>query len=154
MAKTETAAAHDETPIREVRPLPATSVAIAEARRVTHHLVLPAGMTLDDLQLPEIWINLASKLHRHDLIEVTDEAGSMWALMLVREVGPEHARIEPLLGRELAPLYESIDDLPLHHRVHYLGPKRRWGVLHDKRIIKHGFTTKTDAANWAKAVIT
>lgn len=137
-----------EAPIRMIKPLKANDLTIAESKRITHHVTLPCGIALEDLTIPDFWSEAAPKLHRRDLIEVEPEDGAWWALLLVREVGVEHAKLAVLQKIDFPSSQASVDDLPLGHTVQFLGPKRRWAAMRNTQILRPGFTTKGEAVSW------
>lgn len=141
----------EETPLRAIKPLGHLDFVIADARRVVHHLLLPEGTTLDDLGLPEIWGSLVKKMHKNDLIEVTDTLATVWALLLVREVGHSHAVVHVLAKSTLPPLHTNEDDLPLGYHVKFHGPKNKWCVQRDAQVLKQSFDSKGAAIDWLKA---
>lgn len=142
--------AADETPLRAIKPLGHLDFVIADARRVTHHLLLPDGTTLDDLALPEIWASLTKKMHKNDLVEVTDVLGTLWALLLVREVGHSHAVVHVLTSTRLPPLHVNEDDLPLGYSVKFHGPKTKWCVQRNEQVIKQSCDSKGAALTWLR----
>lgn len=150
---TEIEVADQAAPVRELKPVPANALVIAESRRVVHHLVLPPGTCLEDLSLPDYWSQAAPKLHKRDLVEVEPVDQSWWALLLCTEVGAEHARMAVLQRVDLPSLQVSVDDLPLGHAVNFLGPRRRWCAMRDTTILRPGFNTKSEAAAWLRETL-
>lgn len=132
---------------REIAPLDANKLVVAESQRITQRVILPPGSQLEDLLIPDYWSRAARKLHLGDLIEVTPETMTWWAELVVTEVGQAHARLAVLRRVEL-PKPTELDDLPLGHRVQFLGPTRKWCAMRANEILAHGFDTKTDAASW------
>ncbi|MBI3144471.1 MAG: hypothetical protein HYZ18_04230 [Pseudogulbenkiania sp.] len=144
----------EDTPVRELKPLQNTELVVAEAHRVQFHVRLPAGATLDDTLVPDFWKLSAHRFHISDLIEVEPLDQSFWALLLVRECNREHAKVALLQHVELTSLYgANVDDLPLGHSVSFMGPKRLWAAMHGTTILKHSFSTKTDAVEWLKSTL-
>lgn len=144
--------AGEASPVREIQPLPVMALQGAESHRLQHFLTLPRGMELEDLLLPDVWSLVARrKLHKHDLIEVVDEAQTFWAALLVLEVGPSHARTALLRRVELPSLVSDVDGLPAGHAVVFLGGARLWGALRGVDVLRAGFPTKTEAAEWLRS---
>lgn len=144
----QTAVAKNETmPIRELKPVSPIDLVPAESRRLVHCLTLQPGMMLEDLLLPDSWSVAAPKLHRRDLVEVEPVDGSWWALLLVAEIGTDHATLI-LLHKIDFSLPSPDGDLPLGHGTKFLGPKRLWCALRGNQVLKHGFTGKSAAAAW------
>lgn len=138
----------DIQPIRTLKPVQITQLHIAESRRLTHHINLPAGTPLEDLLVPDAWVLSANLLHRHDLIEVLPFDESYWALLIVTEIGPEYAQLHVLQKVDLPSKPKTIDDLPLGHSVFFLGSTRLWAALRDSTILKCYFSSKDEAIQW------
>lgn len=135
-------------PVRTLKPIAENQVHIAESRRLTHHINLPAGVPLEDLLVPDAWVNAANLLHRHDLIEVLPFDESYWALLIVTEIGPEYASLHTLQKVDLPTRPRTVDDLPLGHSVFFLGSTRLWAALRDSTILKCYFSSKQEAIEW------
>lgn len=138
----------NDVPVRELKPIQPNDLAWAEHRHLTFAYVLKPGQLLSDLLVPDTFSIAAAKLHRLDQIEVTNVAGDLWALLLVTSVGPEFAQLHILLEVNIPAGPLSEDDLPISHRAFFLGSKRLWCVMRNDQILKHGFTTKSDAVAW------
>lgn len=134
--------------LRELKPVSANDLTVAEFKRVVYQYTLRPGQSLDDLLVADSWSTAAQKLHRRDLIEVEAVDGSLWALLLVTEAGPEYAKLAVLHRVDLPTRPLGVDDLPLGWSAHFLGSRRLWCVMHDGQIIKHSFTDKTAAITW------
>lgn len=138
-----------EPSIRELTPIKINDLVVAESKRVTHHLTLRPGQQLEDLLIADAWSTACPKLHVRDLVEVENEARTIWALFLVREVGAEHARLALLQQVDLAAFDPGgIDDLPLGHSVQFLGSRRLWAAMRGTQILRHGFSNKSSAVGW------
>lgn len=138
----------EEAPVRDIKPIPQHMVRIAESKRIIHCIDLPASTQLEDLLVPDFWVNAASSLHRHDLIEVVPYDESWWALLIVIQVGPEFAQLHLLQKYDLPTRPKTVDDLPLGHSTFYLGATRGWAALRDSTILKCYFSNKDDAIAW------
>lgn len=135
--------------VRQIKPLDANDLKIAESRRVVFSVILDAGIELGACMLPDYWANAAPKLHPRALIEVEPLDGSWLALLRVTEVGPEHARVALVYRVEFPLLHPpTSDDIPRGHDVAYLGPKRLWAAMRGTQILKHSFTSKGVACAW------
>jgi hypothetical protein len=67
----------------------------AEQAHLTHHVVLEAGTTLEDVLKPEYWKAAAAHLHPSDRIQVEAADGSFFAELSVRDVGKTWAKVKP-----------------------------------------------------------
>lgn len=134
--------------MREIKPVQPNDLALAEHRHLAFAYVLRPGQQLSDLLVPDSFSLAAAKLHRLDQIEVTSIDGSLWALLLVTAVGPEFAQLHVLLEVNLPTAPLSEDDLPINHRAFFLGSKRLWCIMRGDQILKHSFTTKSEAIAW------
>lgn len=137
---------------RTVHPAPVNTLVGAESRRLTHHHIPAPGVQFGDLAIPEYWSLVAPKLHIWDLIECEDFNGAWFAILQVREVGAEFAKTIPILKVDL-PRAVDVDDVPRGHRVDFLGPTRLWAVLRGQQVIRHGFSTRTDAVGWLQGML-
>lgn len=144
----------DDIPVRTLRPIPQHELVVSDSRRVTHHLFLSPGTTLDDIQVPDVLKLVAFKLHRGDIIVVEPLDGSFYAEVLIRECNREFARTALLFRVDLPPLFSTgIDDLPEGMHVSFCGPERLWGCFRGTELIKHHFATRTDAAEYLRSTL-
>jgi hypothetical protein len=104
----------------------------AEFRRAQYVLNLPADFPYDDLFTPESWKNIArmGKLNMGDTIEVRKDDMSLWALLIVREAIPNHARIvvTEIFKKDLAAIVQEASD-DEQFEIKHLGLQDQWAVL-------------------------
>lgn len=137
---------------RTLAPAPVSSVVGAESRRLTHHHIAAAGVLFEHLMIYEYWSLVAPKLHVWDHIECEDFNGTWFAILQVCEVGAEFAKVIPILKVDL-PRAVDVDDVPRGHRIEFLGPVRLWAVLRAQQVLRHGFSTRTDAVGWLQGML-
>lgn len=138
----------DAPEVRSIKPLGVNDLKVAESRRVVFSVILDAGTELNDAMLPDYWSNAAPKLHPRALIEVEPLDGSWLALLRVTEVGPEHAKVALVWRTDFPAPAPTTDELPRGHDVAFLGPKRLWAAMRGVQILRHGFTSKSEAVAW------
>src|SRR5688572_24720719 len=82
----------------------------AEQAHLTHHVVLEAGTTIDDMLKPEYWKAAAAHLHPSDRIQVEAADGSFFAELSVRDVGKTWAKVKVCNEKRHEPDEEVSED--------------------------------------------
>lgn len=124
----------------------------SQSVRMTSFALVPNGTTEKDLKQPEFWANVAGQLTPRGLIHVEPEDGSFLAELTVRAVGPHWARVEVLRFHRFVSA-ESLLQKAKDFKVEWGGPahKNRVKRLSDGAVLKHGFETPEQAAEWLAA---
>ncbi|MBI3146557.1 MAG: hypothetical protein HYZ18_15150 [Pseudogulbenkiania sp.] len=143
----------DGIPLKELRPIPANDVVIAEAHHLVYHVQLQPGVTLDDCLCADAWRNAAFKFHVHDQLEIHPADDSYFAILLVRECAREFAHVSLLYKVDFPRLHANVDDIPLGYHVDFLGVQRLFGVFHGTQLLKHGLTTRGEAVQWLRETL-
>lgn len=132
------------------RPLRAECLRRVEEVRNQYRLILPRAVPYEDLlsdDAGELVTPIAPFLTRGDLVEVIDEAGTLYAqLLLIEHVPGRHARFVELVRKELP--NEKMDDLKGtgFWRSAWLGWSRLYGVVHPNgSVLRDGIRTRGEA---------
>lgn len=142
---------------------PVTTVAaiqrleLAEQKRRTWSYVALAGDTLEDMCKPGFFATLAAKLMRYDLIEVTSDEDSFFALILVLDATPGiGVRVQPLFNFKFENLSSmgargsaprTVGELAGVH-VAWKGPHLKWCVMNGATVLTDRHDTETLALGW------
>lgn len=110
-----------------------------------------AGTQLEEVLEPRYWAWLRPQPQPWDLIELREELGAYWALLLVRSSSPDGVVVAGVLARELdgmAPRnFQPFDAAGC--TITYRGPFLCWCVeAPDGRRLKGGFADEKQAAAW------
>lgn len=124
----------------------------AASVRMTSFALAANGTTAKDLKQPEYWANVAGQLQARALIHVEPEDGSWLAELTVRAVGPNWVRVEILRFHQFVSA-ETLLQKAKDFKVEWGGPahKNRVKRLSDGTVLKHGFETPEQAAEWLAA---
>lgn len=112
--------------------------------------VLPS-VPFEHVLVPEFWSHVARRLRRGDLIEVSSEDDTWWALLRVARATPVDAEVNVLVKTDLAPIARDMKvDLTVF-KFDYGGPEKLWRVIRktDKKELKSGFLDQRSAEDWA-----
>lgn len=135
-------------------PITNGKVKPAEFLRNIYAATPEAGTKLEDILQPDFWVHVAKTLHISDRIEVIPEDGSFYAELFVVSVASNLVKVKLLSHHELhdvgAPA-EPGDEL----EVVWRGQTAKHTVWRkkDKHILKDGFATKQEAAQWLTAYL-
>lgn len=121
------------------------TLALAEQRIVTWHVVVPHAMPFEEVLKPDFWTHVAGRMRPHQRIIVDCDSGAWTATLFVRAAQRLSARVVVLEKHEFeetAPLQSAAD-----FSVKWGGPAHKFRVLRnsDESVIKHGFETQEDA---------
>lgn len=110
------------------------------------------GTQIEALLLPEYWCHVASQLRPGHRIEVVPQDGAFYAELFVTAVSSNRATVKQLAYVDLFAEGETqaSADVESKHKVQWMHGALKFSIisLMDNEIIKSGFTTKADAANW------
>jgi hypothetical protein len=118
----------------------------------THYVAaVPEGVTADDVQQPEFWAHVATKLRRMDMIEVLAEDESYYAELLVMDAGVGFAKVKMLRFVELEAAGESTEANSAF-KIEWKGIAKKYSVIRksDSVTLRDGFTKKFDAETWVR----
>lgn len=107
------------------------------------------GTAPEALLDPHYWAHVSARLSVGDVIEVLAEDGSYFAELLVRDAGTLFAKVafkSPVTV--FAKPEEDDRALPAGYEIKWRGPKVRFGVVHDKDVLKDGFVDRVEARAW------
>lgn len=149
--KTQTAAEVLELP---VVPLSEDRWQLKEHRNPGHWICVPAGTTLEHIQQPSFWANVAKKLAGNSssaagvTVEVHWDDFSQFAEVYVLSNGRNWASVSLLRHQKLAKaaLPQQAND----YSVAFNGPVDRVRItrLSDKAVIRAGFASEREAQRW------
>jgi hypothetical protein len=108
----------------------------ADFTRTIRRMVVPSGVTMEDVSVPGNWSNLFSKVQVRDeiIVETEDMA---WRLHLyVKEIGVGWVKTVPLHAVEFAKKGKSVENVntppvPEGYKVQWAGPHSLYRVLAD-----------------------
>lgn len=140
--------------IAEVKPVRRTihpsRFKLAEQVVNTHCIVVENGVSFEAMKDPAYWAHVARQLRPGDEIKVRTDDGAYAALLYVKDVSHQAARVVPVWHIDLS----KAETLPTNeeYQVAYAGPHHKWRIVRksDKAIIQHGFESE-QAANVAMA---
>jgi hypothetical protein len=133
-------------------PLHVNGLALAEGKRTLYRITTGIDDTPESLLDPKYWVHVGRQLRNDDRIEVMSFDRTWFAEVLVVEVGAGGvggARvafiIEPMALSNAAEL-----ERPAENEVRWGGPKSKWQAVRisDKKVLRDGFETKDEAADW------
>lgn len=122
----------------------------AEFKRTNWHVVPEEGTAVSDMLDPAYWQHIGYKMRPGDLVEVHAEDGTWFATMLVRDSGPNYARVAvtSFIEFDARPEFGSkfFDD----YAVEFKGPNNRWCVLRKKdgEYMKKQLSSKSEGTAW------
>lgn len=113
---------------------------------------VPAGTRLESLSYPEFWANVSARFRPNDRIEIMPPDGAYFAEFIVRSAGPNWAHVEILRVHKFVSA-ESVVNKAQSHEIKWGSPKTKFRVwrLSDKTVVKDGFDTPEQAAEWVAA---
>lgn len=125
-------------------------ISLAEFIRQTHHVTPEEGTKFEDLLREDFWSAVSYKFKPADIIEIHAEDGSYFAELYIRAAGRNWAKVAVLRKVDLDPV-EAQFSMP-EFETAWKGPARKFAVirLSDKEIIKDGFDTKEQAADYIR----
>lgn len=135
-------------------PITNGKVRPAEFLRNIYAATPEAGTTLEDILNPDYWVHVAKTLHISDRIEVIPEDGSFYAELFVVSVTSNLVKVKLLS-------HHVLNDVGLpaepedEYEVVWRGQTNKHTVWRkkDKHIMKDGFATKQEAAQWMTAYL-
>jgi hypothetical protein len=116
--------------------------------RTRYCAVVGASATLDDIQRPDFWVHVASKLRRMDVIEVIPESEGWFAELLVLSTGTGFAKVK--LIREVQIEEQIAPNIGLSTDVMWGGPAAKWRVIRlaDGAVLSENHESKGSAIRW------
>lgn len=122
---------------------------------VVWHLNSPAGQTIEDILKPEYWQHVTRQLRPGHEIKVSSEDRTMWAHLLVRDVGKMEAKVAVIHKVEFGSKEDAEIDADAgaddaEFKVKWRSPASKYGVFRasDEECMQDGFETKEAAAMW------
>jgi hypothetical protein len=92
--------------------------------------VVPAdGVRYEELFRPEYWASVSNRLRAGDLIEVTAEDGSYFALLYVLVTATQAARVYEFQKIDLQGENAELPDVGAGYEVKWKGPVLQWTVI-------------------------
>lgn len=140
--------------------LTAERIKLAEFSRNIFAISPEPNVKLADMLQPAFWSHVAAKLHPSDRIEVIAEDSTYFAELYVVSCGRNWAKVSVLRMHELTEdrpqnageptTSAEVPTADAAHIVQWVGGQEKARVLRlvDKAVIKSGFATKKDAAEW------
>lgn len=144
----------------KTRPNPTLSpngLSVAEYKRRQWFCEAADGVTLEDVQKPEFWAHVASKMTPFDRIEVVAVDGTWAADLMVLATGRTAAKVKPIHVYDFDGGYSDMSTVNTTHEIKHRGP-RKWSIIRskDSAIIKEGINTREEAqqamADYLKAL--
>ena len=123
----------------------------AEYVRTIFSATVASGTKLEEVEKPEYWSHVASKLQPGSRIEVSPEDATWLAELYIVSCGRNWVKTCTLRFHELA---ESSPDEEVaavaEYTIGWSGPIKKFRILRnsDKSEMKSGFTTKAEAQAW------
>jgi hypothetical protein len=116
-------------------------------------IVVPTGVTMEMILLPDFWCNVSGQIRVADIIEVHADDRSLFASLYVREVGRARVSVALIQQVEFGEL-ETTNEPASLHRTRYAGPHNKWIVerISDRKIVRERCETKEDAETALKAI--
>lgn len=126
-------------------------VLLAEQVRNVWGVTVPNETTKEDLLNSGFWAHVSRQFNPRDKVEVETEDGAYEAVLRVLDSGPNYARMAILSETQLE-VVEPSSALPstAGYTVGWSGRHTKWRVVreNDKRVMRDGFVTKSDANAW------
>lgn len=126
----------------------------AAAARNEWHIEVGDHVTVDDVLAPDFWRDVAIKLREWDRVEVRSESGRWFGEFIVRGVGHLYANVVLLRKKEFedAILPKNLEDTGF--TVRFVKTKGHQVIrISDKSVLKEGFATAVEAANWILSTV-
>lgn len=122
-------------------------LATAKERRLVADI--ESGTTLADILKAEYWRHVAKfNLTPNDIIIARAEDGTWRAELIVQATGPGFAKVKLLQKYDLEVEAPGNDAIPPGYSVLWKGPQRKWVALHETRVLREGFDSRTAASAW------
>lgn len=130
--------------------LHATRFSLAEQKRNTWFVTLPAGSDYSEVFTPRFWSHVAVKLRPADLIEVMNDEMTFRAVLIVRACDRLSASVVEVAKIEFSGALASEDAQPSTVEVQWRGPHDKHCVVRiasdgKKDVLATGFGTKEEA---------
>ena len=165
MAKAEAAAAPQQTepgadpgwePVARAAPAAITEARFrsSEYERTIWVINADEGTEPRDLENPDYYAHVASKLKPYDRLEVRANDGTWYAELLVVDVSRQWARAKMLMWVNLTTMDMSQTAALAASRspyfIKFLGPQDKWCVIRrvDAAIVSQGNAKPEDASRW------
>jgi hypothetical protein len=116
-------------------------------------IVVPTGVTMEMILLPDFWCNVSGQIRVADIIEVHADDRSLFASLYVREVGRARVSVAQIQHVKFGEL-ETTNEPTSLHRTRYAGPHNKWIVerISDRKVVRERCETKEDAETALKAI--
>lgn len=142
----------DKTERKVTRPI---NMQLAEQSRNVWRVFVANGTTPADIRDASFWSHVAKQLRPGDRLEVEPDNGEYLAFLRVLDAGPQYAKVQ-LLKADEAGIYRLDTVVPdasavlPGHSIEWSGGNTKWRVLRDsdKKVLKDGFSSRSDATSW------
>lgn len=113
--------------------------------------IVDAGTPYEEVLKPVFWTHVAKKFRKFAKISVVTEDGAYYAELLVVIPLEADTVVKELLHIPLEAVKEPGSILTVgEYTISFHGLNAKWRVSRDKRMLKEGFATSSDAQLWAK----
>lgn len=128
-----------------------TALKLAEHAMRSFHIILPAGVTVEDMKKPEFWSHVGEKVKPMDRIEAYAEDGSFYAEFMVLDSARLWAKVR--LMREVSLVQEVEGEVEVtapEFEIKWGGPAKKHGVrrISDGQWVKQDCGTAEEAVSW------
>jgi hypothetical protein len=125
----------------------------AEHENTVWAATVDAGTPFDEVLKPDYWSHIAGpkKLRAGDKIEIYPDEGHYYALLYVRDVGPQWAKVHVISKTDFDLSEARQDERDADFYVEFKAPRTtKWCVVRraDKEIMHSGEVSRADAEIW------
>jgi hypothetical protein len=130
-------------------------IGLAEQMRQDWVVNAEEGTAINDVLDPAYWAHCSGRMQVYDRVDVRLETGEWLLELIVLDVGRNYARMFLAKHHEFVDTDLSAPVGAITHKVQWMGPQRKHGVvrLSDSAVIQEGIPTKEAAAQWLDAYL-
>lgn len=121
MAKNEVSEGQQAPAVPSIKPLTRSAMTFADARFVQWSVIMPRGVSKEQLTLSGLWSVIGDQLHTGDRLTVMAEDRSYYAECLVLDAGRGFANIHLLNYYHLPALLVAQEGLPPGFEIFFAG---------------------------------
>jgi hypothetical protein len=124
---------------------------LLEQKNFVHCAIVEDNIKLDELVRADYWSHVAGRITQGDTIVVRNDSFSLWAELLVVDVGSGYAKVHMLRFCDFRLISASgKTGSPSDYEISFRGPGRLHIVIRksDQVVVKECLRTRADAESW------